>query len=128
MATFVQTLARDAELIIGDDVGMSGAVVSCTLSVTIGDRVLVGANAKIFDSDFHPLISDARRYDRSGVKRKPVSIGDDCWIGAGAVLLPGTVLDRNVVVAAGAVVTGTFGPDCVIGGVPAREIGNLGSR
>lgn len=127
MPCLVQTLTEDAVLRIGDDVGMSGAVISCTLGVTIGDRVLVGANARIFDSDFHPLSSDSRRYDRSGVKRKPVTIGNDCWIGAGAMLLPGTMLDRNVVVAAGAVVKGTFGPDCVIGGVPAREIGSLGS-
>lgn len=118
----VQTLAQGAVLTIGDDVGISGAVISCTQRVEIGDRVLIGANARIFDSDFHPVHSPNRRYDREGVRRAPVIVGDDCWLGAGAILLPGTVLGDNVVVAAGAVVTGSFGSGLVIGGVPARVI------
>ena len=118
----VQTLARGAELTIGDDVGISGAVISCTRQVAIGNRVLIGANARIFDSDFHPVQSPERRYDREGIRQAPVVVGDDCWLGAGAILLPGTVLGDNVVVAAGAVVTGSFGPGLVIGGVPARVI------
>jgi len=118
----VQTLTRGAELTIGDDVGISGAVISCTRQVAIGNRVLIGANARIFDSDFHPVQSPERRYDREGIRQAPVVVGDDCWLGAGAILLPGTVLGDNVVVAAGAVVTGSFGPGLVIGGVPARVI------
>ena len=52
----------------------------------------------------------------------PVIIGDGSWIGTGVVILPGTELGRNVVVAAGAVVRGTFPDHCVIAGVPARIV------
>lgn len=123
----IQTHKVNANLCIGNDVGISGVVISCTTRITIGNSVLIGANARIFDSDFHPVESDNRRYDRTGVKCSPIFIGDNCWIGSGAVLLPGTELKQNVVVAANAVVKGSFGPDCIIGGVPARVIRELGS-
>jgi acetyltransferase-like isoleucine patch superfamily enzyme len=52
----------------------------------------------------------------------PVVIGDGSWLGTGVVILPGTELGKNVVVAAGAVVRGTFPDHCVIAGVPARIV------
>ena len=52
----------------------------------------------------------------------PVLIGSGSWLGTGVVILPGTVLGRNVVVGAGAVVRGTFPDHCVIAGVPARVV------
>ena len=52
----------------------------------------------------------------------PVIIGDGSWLGTGVVVLPGTELGRNVVVAAGAVVRGVFPDHCVIAGVPARIV------
>ena len=51
---------------------------------------------------------------------KPVVIGSGSWLGTGVVILPGTQLGRNTVVAAGAVVSGTFPDHVVLGGVPAR--------
>jgi len=56
-------------------------------------------------------------------KNDPVLIGDRCWLGHGAVILPGTRLGRHVVVAAGAVVAGIHVPDySVVAGVPARVV------
>ncbi|QEQ57793.1 acyltransferase [Chlorobium phaeovibrioides] len=52
----------------------------------------------------------------------PISIGNGCWIGAGAVILGGTVLGEHTVVAAGAVVKGSFPDRCVVAGVPAKII------
>ena len=49
-------------------------------------------------------------------------IGNDCWIGGHATILPGVHLGNNVIVAAGAVVTRSFGDDVIIGGNPARII------
>jgi acetyltransferase-like isoleucine patch superfamily enzyme len=51
-----------------------------------------------------------------------VSIGSGTWLGTGAVVLPGAVIGRNVVVAAGAVVRGTVPDHAVVGGVPAKVI------
>lgn len=59
---------------------------------------------------------------------KPVTIGNDCWIGAGAIILGGVTLGDNVTVAAGAVVTRSFPGDCIIGGVPARVIRKFNTR
>ncbi|MBK1832841.1 sugar O-acetyltransferase [Roseibacillus ishigakijimensis] len=53
---------------------------------------------------------------------KPITIGDDVWIGAHAVINPGVTLGNRVVVASGAVVTKSFGDDVVLAGVPARVI------
>ena len=55
-----------------------------------------------------------------GCHAEPVSIGDGSWIGIGVILLAGTVIGKNSVVAAGAVVKGKFPDHCVIGGCPAR--------
>jgi len=59
---------------------------------------------------------------RQDPEDKPVTIGDGCWLGVGSVILPGTTLGRNVAVAAGAVVRGSFPDHCLIGGVPARVL------
>ena len=59
---------------------------------------------------------------RSPLEFAPVVVGDDCDLGVGAILLPGTILGRGVQVGAGAVVKGAFPDFSVIAGVPARVI------
>lgn len=123
--TLLQTLNPQAILLIGNNAGLSGVVVSCTSRIEIGSNVLVGANARIFDSDFHPVNSSSRRYDRSNIYTEPILIGDNCWIGAHSLILPGTQLAENVIVAAGAVVKGKFSSNLIVGGVPARVLRSL---
>jgi acetyltransferase-like isoleucine patch superfamily enzyme len=55
-----------------------------------------------------------------------VEIGDDCWIGAAAIILPGTRIRRGSTVAAGSVVMGRFPPNSVIAGNPATVIMSIG--
>ncbi len=55
----------------------------------------------------------------------PVTIGDNVWLGAGAIINPGVTLGDNVVVASGAVVTKSFGSNLVLAGVPAKPIRDL---
>jgi acetyltransferase-like isoleucine patch superfamily enzyme len=57
------------------------------------------------------------------VKYAPVKVGDDVWIGAGAILLPGISVGKHAVIGAGAVVTRDVPNGAVVGGVPAKEIG-----
>ncbi len=56
---------------------------------------------------------------------KPVSIGNDVWIGGNVTILPGVTIGNNVVVAAGAVVTKDVPDNTLVGGVPARRIKHI---
>lgn len=55
-------------------------------------------------------------------KRKPITIGDDVWIGGHSTILPGVTIGNGAIVAAGAVVTKDVEPNTVVGGVPAKVI------
>ena len=88
--------------------------------VTIGDRVLIAAGAVVTSRE-HPVA-----LPRYGVTADaPVVIEDDVWIGAGAIVLPGVTIGRGAIVGAGAVVTATVAPFTIVGGVPARIIGDV---
>ena len=65
------------------------------------------------------------RIDEQGITTKPVVIGDDVWIGANAVILPGVTIGSHCVVAAGAVVTKDVPDNTVVGGVPAKVLKTL---
>lgn len=97
---------------------------------TIGDRteihvaeqVTIGAHCKI---SWDCVIMD-RNYHGIGEhpeKVRPVTIGNNVWIGCRAIILPGVALGDHTIVAAGAVVTKSFESNTIIGGNPARIIG-----
>ncbi|ACY95663.1 Acetyltransferase (isoleucine patch superfamily)- like protein [Thermomonospora curvata DSM 43183] len=88
-------------------------------SIEIGNDVFTGPNVYITDQN-HSYSDLDTPIGRQWPENKPVVIGDGCWIGTGAIILPGTKLGRNVAVAGGAVVRGEFPDHCVIGGVPAK--------
>lgn len=120
------TLTAEAMIVVGDDSGLSGVVICASHSVQIGRRVLIGSNSVIMDTDFHPLDPVKRKTDRTaGAQSSPVYIGDDVFIGTQVIILKGTVLGEGCVVGAGAVVSGEFSPGLIIGGNPARVIGQI---
>ena len=92
--------------------------------IEIGDNVLVGSSVTVLDSDFHE-IDPEKRVD-GNPKTGKVVIGDNAWIGDRVMILKGTAIGKNSVVAAGAVVSGEFPANVVIGGVPARVIREIG--
>jgi acetyltransferase-like isoleucine patch superfamily enzyme len=73
----------------------------------------------------HNFNDTNRRIDEQGITTKPVVIGDDVWIGANAVILPGVSIGSHAVIAAGAVVTSDVEDYTVVGGVPAKVIKKL---
>lgn len=87
--------------------------------VRMGNDVMIGPGTCIITVN-HPLSPKGRR-NHLGIA-KPVTIGNDVWIGANCTILPGVTIGNNVVVAAGAVVTKDVPDNCVVGGVPARII------
>ncbi|MDT2705071.1 chorismate mutase [Enterococcus dispar] len=87
--------------------------------ITIGDNCMIAPNVQILTAT-HPLNPVKRN---SGLENgKPVTIGNNAWLGAGSIILPGVVLGDNVVVAAGSVVTKSFSDNVVVAGNPARII------
>lgn len=132
--TIIVTRNSDAEIIIGDNVGISGATIYARSGIHIGDRTLIGGNTKILDNDFHPIEAEYRREQILGgvtdnvlshIKSKPIEIGKDCFIGANSIILKGTVIGDGCVVGAGSVVCGKFEPNTVIAGNPAKVIRHL---
>lgn len=80
---------------------------------------MIGPNALITTVG-HPLTPMGRR-NHIGIA-KSVHIGNDVWIGGNVTILPGITIGNNVIVAAGAVVTKDVPDNCLVGGIPAKEI------
>lgn len=93
-----------------------------TCPVTIGDNAMLGPNVQFYTA-LHPL--DAQERIAGPEYGAPITIGDNVWIGGGAMILAGVTLGDNVVVGAGSVVTKSFGDNVVIDGNPARVIKKL---
>ena len=99
-----------------------GCVILDVNKVTIGKNCMLAPFVKIFSAT-HPVDAATRN---SGLELGlPVTIGDNCWIGGGAIINPGVTLGNNVVVGSGAVVTKSFGDNVVIAGNPAKIIKQL---
>jgi acetyltransferase-like isoleucine patch superfamily enzyme len=123
----LSTRSRDAKIRIGDDVGLTGTVIVAANSVEIGDRVLVGANSTIVDTDFHPLDVKTRQEDILAGKNAPVIIEDDVFIGMNCIILKGVRIGAGAVIGAGSVVAIDIPPYAVAAGNPARVVRPAGS-
>lgn len=117
-----QVMATDPVIRIGDGcvIGKGTAVVG-HFDIDIGDQVYTGMNVYITDQN-HTYQDLDRPIGVQDPKDESVKIGSGTWIGSGAVILPGSTIGRNVVVAANAVVRGEIPDHCVVAGVPARVI------
>jgi len=108
---------------LGDDCGLTGATLVAAERIEIGNRVLVGANATIVDTDFHPLDAARRRADINAGASAPVFVEDDVFIGMNAIILKGVRLGAGCVVGAGSVVTRDVAPGAIVAGNPAQVVG-----
>lgn len=113
-----------SRLMIGSDCFFTTPLhIDLNSDVVIGNRVVIGHDVA--------MVTSAHQIDgpdgRCGKQvPAPIQIGDGCWIGAHALLLPGIVLGDGCIVAAGAVVARNVEPHTIVGGVPARLIRRLG--
>lgn len=116
--------AAGAVLKIGSNVGMSGSAIVCHENIEIGDHVLLGVNASIYDSDLHPIDHLERRSSMKA-KTAPVFIEDDVWLCANVLVLKGVRIGARSVIAANSVVTKDIPPDTLAAGNPASIIRQL---
>lgn len=93
--------------------------------IRIGDNCLIAPGVHIYTAT-HPLEAEVRN---SGAEYgKPVTIGDNVWIGGRAVINPGVKIGNNVVIASGAVVTKDVPDNVVVGGNPAKVIKQIANN
>lgn len=100
-------------------------------AITIGKNALIGPNVQIYTA-MHPLDAAERFRPTDNPAEspyttfaKPVTIGDNVWIGGNAVILPGVTIGDNVVIGAGSVVTRSIPSDSIAVGNPARLVTNV---
>lgn len=113
---------------IGDDCGLTGATIVAAEAITIGNRVLVGANVTIVDTDFHPLTPAARAYDILAGAHRPIIIEDDVFIGMNSLILKGVTIGRGSVIGAGSVVSRDVPANVIVAGNPARVVKELSAE
>lgn len=124
----ISTVRPEARIVVGDDVGLSGACIVCARSISIGSEVMMGANVMVIDTDFHPIEPVGRRFsdDRERIGVAPVVIGENVFLGAGATVLKGAHIGPDSVVSAAAlVVAGEYPAGSILAGNPARIIGSV---
>jgi len=116
------TLRQNAEIILGNNVGLSGAVITSAKKVTIGDSVLLGAESFITDYDWHG-IDPARRNEAE--EPKEVVIEDNVWLGYRVIVLKGVTIGKNSVIGANSVVTKNIPENVIAAGNPCKVIRSL---
>ena len=116
---------KNAELAIGNDSGMNGAMIYCSTKVTIGDNVKIGGDVRISDTNHHSIDYLQRRTPKTDALyavSSPVTIGNDVFIGANCYIGKGVTIGDRSIIAAGSVVTKSIPADCIAGGNPAKVI------
>lgn len=92
----------------------NGCYIQGINGVFIGDDTIFAPGVKIISANH-----DKENFSKHK-KTNPIKIGNKCWLGTNVVILPSVEIGNNVVVAAGSVVTKSFGDNLIIGGVPAK--------
>lgn len=113
---------RGANISIGDNSGLGeNSFLVCMDKIEIGDDVMVGPQVMMLTGGHAYDDPDKRLIDQSQIIA-PIKIGNDVWIGARAIILPGVTIGDRVVIGAGAVVTKDMPSRSVCAGVPCKVL------
>lgn len=128
------TFAHGGRIAVGDYCYVGdGAKIWSATNIKIGNRVLISHYVTIVDNLTHPLNPQARHEqfkaiistghpDRIDLGEAPVTLEDDVWVGASAIILKGVTVGEGAVVGAGSVVTSNVKPYTVVAGNPAKFV------
>jgi acetyltransferase-like isoleucine patch superfamily enzyme len=102
-----------------------GAFIDGSAAVVLEEYVRVGPYVKILTGTHRMRNSPLRRWPKDPTLGKPVCIMRGCWVGIGAIILPGVTIGEGCVIAAGALVAKDTEPHGLYGGVPAKRLKDL---
>ena len=112
-----------SRIVIGNNVGISGATINAANCVTIEDNVAIGSGCLITDTDSHPIEYSARiTDDNSKTKTAPIHIKEGAFIGARCIVMKGVTIGTHSVIGAGSVVTKSIPDNCIACGNPAKVV------
>lgn len=121
----VEIQSRGGAILIG-----AGTGINAFSRIVAFERIDIGARCAI--AQFVTIIDHDHAYNTvgnmDGYSTAPISIGDDVWIGDKATILKGVTIGNGAVVAAGSVVTRDVPEKCVVAGVPARVLREVGAK
>lgn len=113
-------IGGNGELAIGHGTSVNeGVIIAATHRVKIGNNCMIAPRAYIMDVD-HQYERRDIPVAKQGYRSEPVTIGNDVWIGAQAVILKGVVIGDGAIIAANSVVNRNVGSYTIVGGCPAR--------
>lgn len=117
---------KNAQLTIGNNVGMSSPMIYVAEQITIGDNVKIGADTMLLDTDSHNLDFMLRRKGCTDVPNtRPIVVGDDVLIGARSIILKGVTIGARSIIGAGSIVVKSIPEDCIAAGNPCKVIRKL---
>jgi maltose O-acetyltransferase len=111
-----QNVSLGERVYIGDRAVLDGRG-----GITIGNHTTLGFNVVILSAN-HDYQSNALPYEHNVYIHKPVAIGQNVWIGANALIVPGVSIGDGAIVAAGTVVTNNVEPMAIVGNQPMRTL------
>lgn len=122
--SFGVRILEPSRISVGDETYLPNqSVLDGRGGLTIGDRCLIGFESIVLTST-HRSDEIAVPIREQGMYEAPVSIGDDVWVGCRVIVMPGVTIGDHAIVGAGAVVTRDVAAHSIVGGVPARVIGD----
>src|SRR5690625_3054087 len=117
------TSMPNAKIEIGENTRIHGTCIHAYDEIIIGKNCLIAANCQIVDTNRHELaFHDPSLRLKVSTKTKPIKIGNNVWIGANCIILPGVTIGDGSVIAAGSIVTKDVAPFTLNGGNPCKEI------
>lgn len=123
--TFNDRFAEAPLLVVGDNTFIgTGSSFSLACRITIGRNCLLASGVSIRDNDGHPLDPDRRGRGQAihAENARPVTLGDNVWLGRGCQILKGVTVGNNSVIGIGSLVNKDVPANCVAAGNPAKVI------
>lgn len=131
------SLGKSARISIGDQCYLTSVILMCESEIRIGNRVMIGWNSALADSDFHPIDPAMRIIDaialsraptappRPPIESKPILIEDEVWIGPMVTILKGVTIGTGAFIEPGSIITCNVSPGTRVGGNPAVVMGKI---